>query len=831
MTDVRRYLLSAGLALCVLALSASPALAEEQHPPKGSISGLAEPHGMSFDASGNLYVAENAEEPVVDVYNTSNAPTSEIGAGVFPEPYVYSVAVNKTTGVVYVGDSGNEEKEEVRVFKPEGGGKYKELKPLPLTGLGFIHVAVDNSAGPNSGDVYVSVALGKIQALKVYKPNGEGELTTGEEITAPPSGFGMIFTVTGNGGMTVDPSTGKLYVSESENHAISIYSNKGVFEKQIEGLETPAKAMKPIDVAVDPSTDAMYVVDESHKVLDQFSLTTGKYVEQITGFSKPLGVAVQPLAGAKEGYIYVSDGTKIDIFAAKPGGPTTFPLSVEKTGTGTGTVECKAGAGSFEACKPEYEEGTELTLEGTAGEGSEFEGWSAGTGSAASCTGTANCTFTLAADSSLTAEFKVFVATKDKLEIKETGGGAGKVECKAGAGSFEACKAEYVEGTELTLKATANEGSKFEGWSAGTGSAAACTGTANCTFTLAANSSLTAEFNVVVVAKDKLEVKQTGPGSGTVECKAGAGSFEACKSEYAEGAELTLKATANGGSKFEGWSAGTGSAAACTGAANCTFTLAANSSLTAGFEKLTTVPLRVVKSGNGTVISAPVGISCGATCTHEFNPGTVTLEAGASPGYEFAGWIGCRSTGVNTCEVDLIASTEVTAVFLKAGVKGEEGNEGKEGKEGPAGKDGGQGKEGKQGPAGASGVTGATGAQGERGPGGAGGAQGPAGPAGPAGKEGPPGKIQLVSCKKVGKKMTCTTKLVSGTVKFKAASARATLSRHGLVYAAGTASVAHGRTSMRLAPLRRLRPGRYTLTLITGKGRDERIVSRPFTLR
>ncbi len=90
-----------------------------------------------------------------------------------------------------------------------------------------------------------------------------------------------------------------------------------------------------------------------------------------------------------------------------------------------------------------------------------------------------------------------------------------------------------------------------------------------------------------------------------------------------------------------------------------------------------------------------------------------------------------------------------------------------------------------------------------------------------------------MTCKKAGKKRKCTTKLVSGTVKFTAtgSSAHATLSRHGAVYAAGTESSTSGGMSLRLTPLRKLRPGRYTLTLISsGAGKHETIRSESFTL-
>jgi hypothetical protein len=89
-----------------------------------------------------------------------------------------------------------------------------------------------------------------------------------------------------------------------------------------------------------------------------------------------------------------------------------------------------------------------------------------------------------------------------------------------------------------------------------------------------------------------------------------------------------------------------------------------------------------------------------------------------------------------------------------------------------------------------------------------------------------------VTCKKVGKKQKCTIKTVSGTVKFTATglTASSTLSRHGVVYAAGSYSDLHGELSLRLQPLRKLRSGRYTLTLIGGAGRHETIRREAFTL-
>jgi hypothetical protein len=73
---------------------------------------------------------------------------------------------------------------------------------------------------------------------------------------------------------------------------------------------------------------------------------------------------------------------------------------------------------------------------------------------------------------------------------------------------------------------------------------------------------------------------------------------------------------------------------------------------------------------------------------------------------------------------------------------------------------------------------------------------------------------KVVTVKVKGKKVKrnkCTTKLVSGTVKFTTSSAvrRASLSRAGVLYATGTVT----NKGLKLHALRRVRAGRYTLTL------------------
>jgi uncharacterized delta-60 repeat protein/uncharacterized repeat protein (TIGR02543 family) len=74
--------------------------------------------------------------------------------------------------------------------------------------------------------------------------------------------------------------------------------------------------------------------------------------------------------------------------------------------------------------------------------------------------------------------------------------------------------------------------------------------------------------------------------------------------------------------------------------------------------------LDINKVGEGTVVSVPAGIDCGATCSAQFERGTsISLGAVAATGYVFTGWSGGDCTGTGTCVVALNASTTVTATF------------------------------------------------------------------------------------------------------------------------------------------------------------------------
>lgn len=360
-----------------LTLSAASASAEITHSQVGSIAeckgeSLKGPWGLTFDSGGNLFVGEPAGE-VVDKYNTANTCTDQIGAGSFIEEFTRSVAVNNATGIVYVAESA--EPEQIYVFKPEGG-KYKLIQKVTLSL--FLYVAFDNSNGPGKGTLYVIQGAEKVDVLK---PNGEGKLGAGEEeeelasppkLAPPPGGFALT-GANSVAGITVDGTSGVLYLAEPTHNAVAVYGPTGVFQKKLDGKETPAKSFEPTGVAVENSTGDLYVLDAKHKVIDQFS-SEGKYLGQIKGLGSALGIAVQNGGGLTQGEIYVSDGTEIKVFGATPR-PTFYECKKLATKPYTGKYTDKKC--SIEATGKEKEEGKKNKYDlvpGTGAKGKPFKG-------------------------------------------------------------------------------------------------------------------------------------------------------------------------------------------------------------------------------------------------------------------------------------------------------------------------------------------------------------------------------------------------------------------------------------------------------------------------
>ena len=140
-------------------------------------------------------------------------------------------------------------------------------------------------------------------------------------------------------------------------------------------------------------------------------------------------------------------------------GPTTFPLSVSVTGSGTvtgGGLTCGAGGTT---CSTTLSAGTNVTLTAQPTTGQTFQSWGG------ACSGSSRtCSLTMSAARSVSATFSGGSSTEVALSVAVTGHGTvtgGGITCGNGK---PVCTAKARQGSSVGLTATRAPGATFTGW-------------------------------------------------------------------------------------------------------------------------------------------------------------------------------------------------------------------------------------------------------------------------------------------------------------------------------------------------------------------------------
>jgi len=223
----------------------------------------------------------------------------------------------------------------------------------------------------------------------------------------------------------------------------------------------------------------------------------------------------------------------------------TYALTMAASPTGGGTATDETGTSP-------YAEGTDVSIKAVASAGYEFTGWTAPAGAFAD-EDAAETTFTMPdQDVTVTANF-VPLYNLTMAENPAAGGTA----------TDETGTSPYAEGTDVSIKAIANAGYEFAGWTAPAG-AFADAGAAETTFTMP-DQDVTVTANFVLVYDLTMAVSPVGGGTAT---------DETGTSPYPAGTDVDIKAVANPPYQFFKWTAPAGTFAD-ENAAMTTFTMPA----------------------------------------------------------------------------------------------------------------------------------------------------------------------------------------------------------------------------------------------------------------
>lgn len=295
--------------------------------------------------------------------------------------------------------------------------------------------------------------------------------------------------------------------------------------------------------------------------------------------------------------------------------PVQYTLTVNTAGNGTVDVS---------PAQATYSAGQIVTLTAFPAAGWQFAGWSGAAGGAENpkqVTITGNTVVTATFTPIPEPTFKLFVPVQGSGSVQVTPTGP------------------YTSGQKITLTALPAAGWQFANWSGG------IQGSANpTTFTIAADTVVTATFVEKPVGEHTLTTKTIGRGTAVV--------FPA-QATYKTGQVVLLTAIPARGWIFIRWSG------EAKGISNPRYLrITADTVVTATFVKLPrgSYPLMVQTVGDGSVYADPLG---------PYNSGqVVTVTAEPDPGWVFDAWSGDTMTTTNPVVLTITADTVLTSTFV-----------------------------------------------------------------------------------------------------------------------------------------------------------------------
>lgn len=250
---------------------------------------FAQPEGVAFDSSGNVYVADTLNNRIEKFGPSGNflLQWGTLGSGNGQFAGCFGVAID-SSGRVYVADSGNS-----RVQEFDSSGNFLKIIGSGIIGVPY-GVAVDSSQ-----NVYVT-DINKYE-VEVFNSTGFLVRSWGSQGTGQGQFEEPI-------GLAIDPN-GNVWVSDVFNNNVQKFGPQGNFLKALGGSPGNGNGqfILPVGVAVDQVVGAVYVVDLGNKRIQKFD-PSGNFVTAWGGSGTPDGFGYPYLAAINSsGQVIVSD--------------------------------------------------------------------------------------------------------------------------------------------------------------------------------------------------------------------------------------------------------------------------------------------------------------------------------------------------------------------------------------------------------------------------------------------------------------------------------------------------------------------------------------------
>jgi sugar lactone lactonase YvrE/TolB-like protein len=246
------------------------------------------PFGIAADGSGNIYVADTYDNRIQVFDNTGTFMKAwgqkGTGSGSFALPY--DVAVDGE-GNVYVADTGN-----YRVQKFDANGIYLGRWGQKGSGNGDFYFLSGIAVGPDGAIYTVDAKLNRVQ---IFDNQGRFLRSWGNK----GKGSGSFVTPMG---ITVDGS-GNVYVADSKMRRVQKFDPQGRFLAAFTD-----RLIYPVDVAVDPSSGNLLILDAASHLIWEMS-PTGQNLRSYGGPGTSSGQFVEPygLCADGAGNVFVAD--------------------------------------------------------------------------------------------------------------------------------------------------------------------------------------------------------------------------------------------------------------------------------------------------------------------------------------------------------------------------------------------------------------------------------------------------------------------------------------------------------------------------------------------